>query len=336
MNNITDACYELLGIPPVEQPASHYRLLGLSSFESNRQVISNAADRRMAFVRQLASGPFSKLTQEVLNLLSEAKICLLNEVRREQYDKELAYQKEQSDSVASNLTYHRDSTTPTGKAKQESLELYLPDAKIGTVNDLLEAAIDSLCKSNQPRNVTLSELDEDDASQSNLDQQWLIGAVESCDIVINSPYVSGEHCRLTRLVQGFLIQDLDSRNGTFVNGERIIKSATVTLEDNISLGKNTKFPWPGIAVAIEKKTDARILCVGRNAGNDIVIQDSTVSQHHAEIRISNEGVMLSDLGSLNGTFLNASQQRIENALLSGEGEVRFGRFRMPVALLLAQ
>jgi hypothetical protein len=37
-----------LGISPKDCPPNHYRLLGIDLFESNPEVISNAADQRMA------------------------------------------------------------------------------------------------------------------------------------------------------------------------------------------------------------------------------------------------------------------------------------------------
>ena len=43
-----DAYHELLAIPPDEQPPNHYRLLGVSLFEGNRQVVANAAMQRRA------------------------------------------------------------------------------------------------------------------------------------------------------------------------------------------------------------------------------------------------------------------------------------------------
>ncbi len=51
-----DPYYHWLGIPPDEQPPTHYRLLGIQALESNRQVIQNAADRQMAHLRTFASG----------------------------------------------------------------------------------------------------------------------------------------------------------------------------------------------------------------------------------------------------------------------------------------
>ena len=51
----------------------------------------------------------------------------------------------------------------------------------------------------------------------------LVGRRETCDIVLRFPNVSGQHCRLS-LEQGYwFIKDLDSRNGTKVNGYRVTR-----------------------------------------------------------------------------------------------------------------
>ncbi|MDK9712825.1 MAG: FHA domain-containing protein [Sulfuritalea sp.] len=47
------------------------------------------------------------------------------------------------------------------------------------------------------------------------------------------------------------------------------------------------------------------LTVGRSADNDIVITDARASQRHAWVGIVDSKVVLRDLGSTNGTFLNA-------------------------------
>ena len=61
-----------LGIPVEEQPPNHYRLLGIGLFESDHDVISNAADRQMAHVRTFQSGSYSQLSQRLLNELAAA------------------------------------------------------------------------------------------------------------------------------------------------------------------------------------------------------------------------------------------------------------------------
>lgn len=84
-----DPYYRWLGIPPAEQPPTHYRLLGLADFESDQDVIESAADRQMAHVRSHQAGSRSALSQRLLNELSAAKLCLLNAQAKAAYDASL-------------------------------------------------------------------------------------------------------------------------------------------------------------------------------------------------------------------------------------------------------
>ncbi len=81
-----------LGIPATEQPPNHYRLLGVGLFESDADVISNAADRQMVHVRTFQGGKYSALSQRVLNELSTARISLLDPKRKAEYDDQLRKQ----------------------------------------------------------------------------------------------------------------------------------------------------------------------------------------------------------------------------------------------------
>jgi len=84
-----DPYHRWLGIPPAEQPANHYRLLGLSLFESDPEVIRDAASQRMAHVRTYQLGPNSALSQRILNELGAAKACLLDPGEKAAYDAKL-------------------------------------------------------------------------------------------------------------------------------------------------------------------------------------------------------------------------------------------------------
>jgi len=48
----------------------------------------------------------------------------------------------------------------------------------------------------------------------------------------------------------------------------------------------------------------RALTIGRHQGNDIVIENLAVSGHHAKIDFTDNGYLLTDLKSTNGTFVN--------------------------------
>ncbi len=81
-----EALYKWLGISPAQQPANHYRLLGTSQYEADPEVISAAADRQMGHIRTYQAGPHSDLSQQILNQIAAAKVCLLNAAKRAEYD----------------------------------------------------------------------------------------------------------------------------------------------------------------------------------------------------------------------------------------------------------
>lgn len=64
-----------------------------------------------------------------------------------------------------------------------------------------------------------------------------IGRATGADFIVDAPLVSRVHCRLTSLPGGELeVRDLNSTNGTFVNGERI-ENAVLVSGDRIQVGR---------------------------------------------------------------------------------------------------
>jgi hypothetical protein len=98
MSQNFDPYYEWLGIPPKHQPPHHYRLLGIEMFEDNHNVIERAADRQMAHVRTYQTGKHAKLSQQLLNEISSARVCLLDQSKKSKYDEELRTAGAQGDS----------------------------------------------------------------------------------------------------------------------------------------------------------------------------------------------------------------------------------------------
>jgi adenylate cyclase len=62
--------------------------------------------------------------------------------------------------------------------------------------------------------------------------------------------------------------------------------------------------------------------IGRDKTNDLVLQDKTVSRHHAQITKTKEGYLLDDLGSYNGTKVNDSFS--QSILLKHNDKIKIG------------
>jgi pSer/pThr/pTyr-binding forkhead associated (FHA) protein len=64
-----------------------------------------------------------------------------------------------------------------------------------------------------------------------------IGRATGADFIVDAPLVSRVHCRVTALPGGALeVRDLNSTNGTFVNGERV-ENAVMTSGDRLQVGR---------------------------------------------------------------------------------------------------
>ncbi|MGQ9657850.1 MAG: FHA domain-containing protein [Fimbriimonadales bacterium] len=70
------------------------------------------------------------------------------------------------------------------------------------------------------------------------------------------------------------------------------------------------------------------LTIGREAGNLLVIPDPSVSRHHARIALENGTLVVYDLGSTNGVFVNG--QRVQQRALRAGDLVRFGSVQFRV------
>lgn len=92
MSSDFDPYLKWLAIPPAEQPPNHYRLLGVPLLMDDAEVIENAADQRMAHIRNFASGKHAEFSQRILNEISAAKVCLLQPDKKADYDARLKQQ----------------------------------------------------------------------------------------------------------------------------------------------------------------------------------------------------------------------------------------------------
>ncbi|HEY0948549.1 FHA domain-containing protein [Nocardioides sp.] len=72
--------------------------------------------------------------------------------------------------------------------------------------------------------------------------------------------------------------------------------------------------------------DADVVNAGRHPDSEIFLDDVTVSRRHAEFHRSGETFTVSDVGSLNGTYVN--RDRIETVPLKDGDEVQIGKYRL--------
>jgi len=164
--------------------------------------------------------------------------------------------------------------------------------------------------------------------------------------------VSRRHIRLIIMDRRIYVEDLGSKNGTFIGdrGNRIPpkKIIKVDVSEIIYIGPNVRvrieqlmgYECEGIvrtnlATSIKEKIDRktgevlkkrrhleipsdRSVVIGRSSDCDYIIDHPQVSRHHARITLQLDGILVEDLGSKNGTFVNG--RRINRDLMD-EGDI---------------
>nr|WP_120492580.1 FHA domain-containing protein [Corynebacterium lactis] len=78
-------------------------------------------------------------------------------------------------------------------------------------------------------------------SRMNLDNQRdiTIGRSESSAFVLNDDFASSQHARLINRDGAWYLEDLDSRNGTFLNGQRVEQPERLAPGMEIRIGRTT-------------------------------------------------------------------------------------------------
>jgi pSer/pThr/pTyr-binding forkhead associated (FHA) protein len=88
-------------------------------------------------------------------------------------------------------------------------------------------------------------------------------------------------------------------------------------------------PHPEEGQVVFRVTPGSIKTMGRAARADFVLDVALVSRFHCRFTASQEGgLLLEDLGSTNGTFVN--EKRIERVTLTQGDRVRVGRVELSV------
>ena len=169
-------------------------------------------------------------------------------------------------------------------------------------------------------------------------RSWLIGTSAACDIRLSESTVSGQHCRLTESGGGFLLEDLGSRNGTFIDNRRIEPRSPIKISalQCVLLAADVPMPWPdGIkAPASTASASARTITIGRAPDCDVCLDYPMVSAHHARITEENGAYFIEDLNSRNGMSLNRIQNRIQRAPLERSDDIFLGSYKVSASWIL--
>lgn len=186
-----------------------------------------------------------------------------------------------------------------------------------------------------------------------------IGRHASNDICIPEQHVSRQHAVINSRSGLFVLTDLGSANGTFLNDQQLAQplplmdgdvirlyvpllqfSALVSDDQRREAEKNgtlitattstgkgkliiTNGPQEGNVIPLLLRT-VRIGRATSKADWEIGLQDLSVSRPHARMELSDKHWMLYDLGSSNGTFVNDTPVNEKGRLLRDGDKVAFG------------
>jgi pSer/pThr/pTyr-binding forkhead associated (FHA) protein len=72
-------------------------------------------------------------------------------------------------------------------------------------------------------------------------EEIVIGRGAECDVVIKDTKASRKHCRLLRKEDAFVLEDLGSKNGTYVEGKKISGQVALHSQQTFKIGDTIFF-----------------------------------------------------------------------------------------------
>ncbi len=157
----------------------------------------------------------------------------------------------------------------------------------------------------------------------------LVGRAPGNDIVLRAPGVSARHARIVVEPGRLVLEDLGSRNGTFVGSPpRRIERAEIGLDDPLTFG-DTLLPATALRDVLARTRrrddgagtirldDDALVTFGRGARASVAIDRPLVSALHASLAVERGRVIVRDVGSMTGTFVDG--RRIDRPVEIGPG-----------------
>jgi pSer/pThr/pTyr-binding forkhead associated (FHA) protein len=158
-----------------------------------------------------------------------------------------------------------------------------------------------------------------------------IGRDPQCDLHLDNRALSRRHAQIEKRGAAIWVRDLQSQNGTFVNGARINDPQALNGGDRIEVGRY-EVRIDGVE---EARQDTPVLTLtgpegrhrfamvgdeiilGRAPSCDIAIGHKSISRRHMRIAVEGDHFIAEDLGSQNGS-------RINNKRINGPTPFRIG------------
>ncbi len=167
------------------------------------------------------------------------------------------------------------------------------------------------------------------------DKPVTLGRSDDADVKLPARAASRIHAQALPREGAWWIEDLQSSNGTLLNGRKIDSPTRLKAGDTVGIGGlNLTFEGPAAAAPPDAKV-ARLLytpdkdkppieillhtrvTIGRKPDNTLHIDSKAVSGHHAEVVRRDGQYVLIDLGSSNGTFVDKRQVK-QHVLRNGD------------------
>lgn len=156
-----------------------------------------------------------------------------------------------------------------------------------------------------------------------VDKSFALGSADDNQLVIDDSSVSLQHARISCNDSRYTLRDLGSSEGVYVNNQRINKKP-ISNGDTIRIGRvellvvdpfigGNQKAWSLIACSswlsgqefvVPTKASETGVKVGRSSHCDIIFPGTHLSREHVELRINGDHLLVKDLASANGTFIN--------------------------------
>ena len=87
------------------------------------------------------------------------------------------------------------------------------------------------------RRVAVVEGDSLKGKSFDIGEELTIGRADKCSVVLDDPYVSQVHARIFPNDGSFMVEDLGSTNGTYLNRQRVTAPTELQRGDRVKIGK---------------------------------------------------------------------------------------------------